>query len=378
MGARLKTTAGGHKDRSQVAAMMSKMPNEAVGQLRSDLHKPAKYNRHGCIGKLSYRKALLMTPVSFLLAAFISSTLFAQSADSFDWFPYKKGDMWEYLVWEFSRYDTLQIISIKDSVSADGKIHIRQHNRLINPITMEYSLPYAIDTASEEVIQLFQTDPPRSTNIPIYKFRAQKGEQWVIFDHSSIGGMGYEMSRIKNIYDGNLFGRNTTFMEINSFFTQDSTDTLGLDRQWITLAKGFGKIYHFEFEGGYWYRIRGAVIDGVLFGDTTTLVTSVDTQPANGTQKNFELKQNYPNPFTSHTLIRFSLPRKEYVSLTIHDVIGRVVRTLIPDHEFSGGEHFLFWNGRDDKGEQVPHGMYMIHLRGNGYTLKRKAIVINE
>lgn len=372
MRARLKTTAGGHKDRSQVAAMMSKMPNEAVGQLRSDLHKPAKYNKHGCIGKLSYRKALLMTPVSFLLAAFISSTLFAQSTDSFDWFPYKTGDMWEYRVWDGLNYDTLQIFNIRDSVAADGTIHLTQLRQRINPISFEALNNFTIDTGAAEVFGPWLLGGDSAL---LFRFDSRVGDKWVVVHEFPTR---YEIARVEDIYEGVLFGRNTTFMQIRYYSPVDSTDTIGMSRAVITLAKGFGLFEFFPSESGDWYRIKGAVIDGVLFGDTTTLVTSVDTQPANGAQKNFELKQNYPNPFTSHTLIRFSLPRKEYVSLTIHDVIGRVVRTLIPDHEFSGGEHFLFWNGRDDKGEQVPHGMYIIHLRGNGYTLKRKAIVINE
>lgn len=75
-----------------------------------------------------------------------------------------------------------------------------------------------------------------------------------------------------------------------------------------------------------------------------------------------------PNPFNPRTGIGFSLPRSGRVSLRIHDVSGRLVRTVVDDLILEPGQHKTFWNGRNDRGAAVAAGIYFTRLRWDNET----------
>ena len=70
---------------------------------------------------------------------------------------------------------------------------------------------------------------------------------------------------------------------------------------------------------------------------------------------------SWPNPFNPSTTLVFSLPAAGWVKLTVYDVSGRRVRTLV-DGLMVAGEHQLSWDGRDDHATDLPSGVYFAHL----------------
>ncbi|MEN8007979.1 MAG: hypothetical protein ABFS42_13250 [Candidatus Krumholzibacteriota bacterium] len=70
-----------------------------------------------------------------------------------------------------------------------------------------------------------------------------------------------------------------------------------------------------------------------------------------------------PNPFNPRTGLRFTLPESGRVSLRIHDLAGRLVRTLLEDRYLGAGPHREFWNGRDNEGGAVAAGVYFSRLQ---------------
>ena len=69
-----------------------------------------------------------------------------------------------------------------------------------------------------------------------------------------------------------------------------------------------------------------------------------------------------PNPFRPATTIRYDLPRSGPVTLTIHDVSGRVVRHVLEGASQSAGTHFVPWSGDDDGGRIAGSGVYFVRL----------------
>jgi hypothetical protein len=82
----------------------------------------------------------------------------------------------------------------------------------------------------------------------------------------------------------------------------------------------------------------------------------------------------YPNPFTSRTHITYSLPGPTRVSLTIYDVAGRKMKTLV-NEEMPGGRHSAYWNRTDNSGSRLPSGVYFVRLTAQGLDKAMRLIV---
>ncbi|MBL7074563.1 T9SS type A sorting domain-containing protein [candidate division KSB1 bacterium] len=78
-------------------------------------------------------------------------------------------------------------------------------------------------------------------------------------------------------------------------------------------------------------------------------------------KKSFSLK-NYPTPFNTSTVISYSLPEHGLVNLTIYNVLGQRVKTLVEEFKPSGS-HKTQWDGTDDQGRGVSSGVYIYQLR---------------
>jgi len=74
-----------------------------------------------------------------------------------------------------------------------------------------------------------------------------------------------------------------------------------------------------------------------------------------------ELIGAYPNPFNPRTTLRFTLAEAGRARLAIHDIRGRVLRTLV-DGDLPAGEREAAWDGRDGAGESLPSGVYFARL----------------
>ena len=87
------------------------------------------------------------------------------------------------------------------------------------------------------------------------------------------------------------------------------------------------------------------------------------------------LAPNFPNPFNPHTTIRFQLPAARHARLTIHDLRGRLVTTLMDD-QAPAGDHSVIWTGRFDDGREAPSGVYFSRLEaGEQVAHGRMALV---
>lgn len=84
----------------------------------------------------------------------------------------------------------------------------------------------------------------------------------------------------------------------------------------------------------------------------------------------------YPNPFNPRTVIVFELPGPAAVTLTIHDLAGREVRTLLAGEVLPGGPVRRTWQGRDDAGRSVPSGVYLCRLRAGAHRASRTVTLV--
>jgi hypothetical protein len=87
----------------------------------------------------------------------------------------------------------------------------------------------------------------------------------------------------------------------------------------------------------------------------------------------FVLEQNYPNPFNPSTTLRYGLPKQATVRLTIYNLLGQKVRTLVDEHH-APGHYSVQWDGMDASGSPVPSGVYIYRLHAGSFVATRKMV----
>ena len=122
---------------------------------------------------------------------------------------------------------------------------------------------------------------------------------------------------------------------------------------------GGGTSEIFTLEPGFWHYYEQFIVD-------------VDDS-APDIFRNF-LFQNAPNPSGPFTTIRYSLAEEGAVEVSVFDVEGRKVRTLVRE-QVPAGIHSVIWDGRDDSGREVASGAYFCRLEVGGYAETRQVML---
>ena len=89
----------------------------------------------------------------------------------------------------------------------------------------------------------------------------------------------------------------------------------------------------------------------------------------------FALHQNYPNPFNPVTTLRYDLPEDAMVSITIYDVMGRRVKSLVNTTQVAGYRS-VRWDATNSFGEPVSAGMYIYMIQAGQFTKTKKMVLL--
>ena len=89
----------------------------------------------------------------------------------------------------------------------------------------------------------------------------------------------------------------------------------------------------------------------------------------------FNLKQNYPNPFNPTTRINYTIALESFVNLTVFDVSGKFVKTLVNTQQ-ANGIHSVQWDGTNALDKKMPSGNYFIKIETGEFTQSRKIILL--
>lgn len=98
--------------------------------------------------------------------------------------------------------------------------------------------------------------------------------------------------------------------------------------------------------------------------------TDVEEQAGGTTPNAFQLRQNYPNPFNPSTVISFDIAREAQVRLTVFNVLGEKVASLL-DKRLGGGQYLVNFDGGN-----LPAGMYLFSLEAGSYRETKKMTLI--
>lgn len=119
--------------------------------------------------------------------------------------------------------------------------------------------------------------------------------------------------------------------------------------------------------GGVDFILRGCVINGMAYGDTSYTV-DVDDEP--NKYFDFKLYQNYPNPFNPTTIIEYELKEYGFVNLSVYDVLGNEIALLVNEEKYPGKYSTKF------VGNNLASGIYFYKLTIGGNTQLRKMMLL--
>ena len=143
------------------------------------------------------------------------------------------------------------------------------------------------------------------------------------------------------------------FTTIDSFFVDADVVELGAYEYWVTAVDHSG-----------------------LESDPSNSVSAVlSADEAPGLPTEFAINQNYPNPFNPSTQIQYALPEETKVVISIYDLMGRKVRTLVNDVQ-SAGYRNVMWNATNDMGRLVSAGVYIYSIQAGDFVQNRKMVLM--
>lgn len=284
---------------------------------------------------------------------------------SLDLFPLKVGNEWNYYGYGVSyekgpRYFSFSYKNkiVSDTITGSGQRYFKYIFK------NEYSYHGATDSCWLRVDSL---------NGKIYITYSMGSEEIIFFNLLAHGLMNYEPEgsghlRFVDQSDTLLWNkrRETRKFHYASLLIQERY-----------LTQGLGQIYRYdEFDFGHaTHELLGCVINNNVYGDTV-LVDVNDNSPA--TPLKFQLLQNFPNPFNPATTIKYSIPfeingnksSRQFVTLKIHDILGREITTLV-NEEKSPGNYEITFNARG-----LPSGVYFYSLKtGNRSEVKKMLLL---
>ncbi len=277
---------------------------------------------------------------NFTILTFCSLLLFVPNLQAQELAPLELGNIWIY-----------------EQPSTIGRITIVDTNIVINSIPyFEFSIEsnYGGETDSHFIrlredsfyVRLNKFD---STETAYYKKNAIMGDTW------TVGTLVYS---IEDTFVANVFGEQTT---VKYLLADD-----GLIYRQEYWTEKFGKLSSQDF-GGLLDNLLGCVIDGVAYGDTSFTLVSVGDEFE--TPNSFYLAQNYPNPFNPTTIISYSLPASNHVTIKVFDILGNEVTTLLNEQK-EAGTHTIVFNASD-----LSSGVYFYKIQAGNYAETRKLIL---
>jgi hypothetical protein len=132
-------------------------------------------------------------------------------------------------------------------------------------------------------------------------------------------------------------------------------------------------------EGSYWEWLGyfGSDVGYPILRTTGyTNYTAVAEEEETGiTPEDFQLYQSYPNPFNNQTIIKYDLVKPCQVTLTIYNILGQKVNTLVNQRQEAGSK-IISWDGKDEKGEDLATGIYFYQLKTGEVTHTKRMVLL--
>ena len=277
-------------------------------------------------------------------------------------YPLSIGNKWVYDTygwWADTVYHSYSGITVRevigDTVMPNGQFYYK----LFDPTTFNYPaiLCERIDSASGKVYRYDETLGLSNNEYLIEDLFAEVGDSIWSSRHQ------YQDYFPFICVDEGVFNK-WGFHTPRKIFTID--DLTGYTYS-LTQGVGVDSIYSsFDF-GENFTTLKGCIIDGIVYGDTTVVSVEVDT-PNLPTE--FFLSQNYPNPFNPITTIKYQIPELSNVTLKVYDVLGNEIASPVNEEKPSGSYEVEF------NATILSSGIYFYRLQAGSFVETKKMVLM--
>jgi hypothetical protein len=118
------------------------------------------------------------------------------------------------------------------------------------------------------------------------------------------------------------------------------------------------------------YKIWDSQAGSLSFGHSIVKLNSRELLP-----ETFDLFQNFPNPFNPQTCIAYNLSGNSQVKVTICNIAGQKVKTLVDEFQ-TAGRKLIHWDGTDESGREVASGIYFCTLKAGEFIITIKIVLL--
>ncbi|MBK8981123.1 MAG: T9SS type A sorting domain-containing protein [Ignavibacteria bacterium] len=298
--------------------------------------------------------------ILILFIFFYSNQLKAVDTSAIKYFPLSVGNYYSYLVTDRSGSNVNYYMS-RGEITKDTMIGNKKYFFLSNFPYHYYNKWVRLDSSTGS---LYQYDT--SNSCPFYQY------EWLLDSfavrlNDTLGNCSIPFT-CADTSDVTIFNNYQTKNKTFRYFILGGQSGPLSAR---SFAKDFGLTSYGEGYtfGSVLYQLKGCRINGVIYGDTNSVIgiTNLGLEiPAS-----FKLYQNYPNPFNPETKIRFDVSKFSKVSLTVYDILGNEIETLVNEN-LAEGSYEAGWNGSG-----LPSGLYFYRMSINGeITVTRKMMLV--
>ncbi len=166
------------------------------------------------------------------------------------------------------------------------------------------------------------------------------------------------------------------------FFVISQTPTVDSDyhtfaivsEQWVSVDIPLTTFPNVDLTDVFQFKVEG---NGTIYWDNFYFYSNlveVDNRSETFPQ-GFALEQNFPNPFNPVTTLRYDLPENSYVNVTVYDMLGREVKTLVNTTQDAGFKSVV-WNATNDHGKPVSAGVYLYQIQAGDFVQTKKMVLL--
>jgi len=98
-------------------------------------------------------------------------------------------------------------------------------------------------------------------------------------------------------------------------------------------------------------------------------------ESSRGSPSSYHLHQNYPNPFNPVTTVKYDLPDQSQVNITVYDIMGRHIKTLVNGNQDPGIKSIL-WDATDEVGRPINSGVYLYRIKTGDFEQTRRMMLV--